>query len=343
MVVFRADGNERIGTGHVMRCLSIADAFTRRGETSLFVTADSAMEAVIRQRGYEVRVLGSAYDCMEKELPGMGELLHACRSDTIVVDSYYVTDTYLRGLKACGTVAYLDDRAAFAYPVDILINYNAFGPEVDYGTLYQEKPPRLLLGVGYAPLRKAFCAVEKRTQPLHCRDILISTGGADPIHLTMDLVSHVKRVGPQGERIWHFLIGGMNPDKERIAAAAEGCDCIRLHCGVSDMKALICACDAAVSAAGSTTYEICACGVPMITYVLADNQKPGAEAFEKLGLAWSCGDVRKMKDAPEQIYAAVEALCEDYDGRNAMGEQMQKLVDGRGADRIAEAILHDRL
>ena len=106
-----------------------------------------------------------------------------------------------------------------------------------------------------------------------------------------------------------------------------------------DMRSLITSADIAVSAAGSTLYEICACGVPLVTYIIADNQIKGAEAFEKLGLAVNCGDIRKITNPVGKIMTAVKNLADDYQLRHKTGENMQQIIDGHGADRIARNIL----
>ena len=95
----------------------------------------------------------------------------------------------------------------------------------------------------------------------------------------------------------------------------------------------------AVSAAGSTMYEIAACGVPIIAYVLADNQIPGAEAFAKLGLTVSCGDLRYKDDAAKILMNSVVSLAKGFTLRKQIGEKMQHMVDGLGADRLTERLL----
>ena len=128
----------------------------------------------------------------------------------------------------------------------------------------------------------------------------------------------------------------MNPDYEEIRRLAEGRACLRIHHDVADMRSLILGSDIAIAAAGSTMYEIAACGTPMITYTMADNQKPGAKAFQETGMARSCGDLR---EGPVScLISEAVRMAEDYPMRKQMGEQMQELVDGRGAERIAERL-----
>ena len=281
--------------------------------------------------------------------------------DTIIVDSYYITANYLRVLKdkvgQKGKLVYIDDLASFPYPVDVLVDYNAYGPTIDYRGLYNNNDvdmPRLILGLTYAPLREMFRNIPHKAQKEKAENILISTGGSDELHLTLTLVHYLSN-GPckYENKTFHFLLGAMNIDKEEIRVKAAGCENIVLHENVSDMRRLISSCDIVVSAAGSTMYEICSCGVPLITYSSADNQIPGTEAFEKLGLAVNIGDVREPdsidpsliisgkldENAVDRIFMAVEELSNDFTRRREMGIKMQEMIDGFGADRMVKEIL----
>ena len=339
MILFRADGNAKIGSGHIMRCLSVADAFKRKNKDCLFVLADKAFQPLIESRGYTVYILDSDYCDMDGEFEDLKIVISRYCPEMIIIDSYYVSYDYLKKLKELTRLVYIDDLTAFAYPADVLVNYNAYGSDIDYKKLYFNENvvcPRLILGAGYAPLREIFCNISKREQRETVKDILISTGGADPAHLALKIAEYVAQDNAFN---WHFLIGTMNPDYGIINKITEKNTKIHIHYNVKDMKSLICSCDLAVSAAGSTMYEIAACGVPMITYILADNQIPGAKAFAKLGLAVSCGDLRNKENAAIILMDAVDRMVKNYVLRKQIGEKMQNMVDGFGADRIVENLL----
>ena len=341
--------------GHIMRTLSIADAFTSAGNSVRFILADDSVSKLVESRGYEAIVLNSDYKKMDEEKWPAD--IHA---DYLVVDSYYVTASYLTALRermknTGGKLIYLDDVYTFPYSVDVLIDYNAYASISTYSELYRNsevEQPQLILGPTYAPLRSMFRGIPKRSQPEKVRNILISTGGSDELHLALAILRTIVS-SVRTDRVYHFLLGAMNADKESIHQLAENDDRIVLHENVSDMRGLIESMDLAISAAGSTLYEISACGVPLITYSLADNQIPGAEAFERLGLAVNVGDLRNPgtidpalvmsgeldKSAVERILTAAEKLSADYERRVAMGKQMQEMIDGFGADRMVKEIL----
>lgn len=350
MFLFRADGNPAIGAGHVMRCLSIAGA---EKEPCMFVTADSCFYDRIVSKGHLVSVMHTDYRHMEEELAQLLNLLRTKRPSTLFVDSYYVTAPYLSALQdTCRRIScklvYIDDILSFPYPCDILLNYNIYGPdkEQEYKNMYQAagiRPPRFLLGPSYAPLREEFQNLPKRAVKKEARNVLVSTGGSDPEHiardLTLYLISHpadVKRLD------FHFVIGAMNEDLEQIRQITASSPNIFLHVNVDNMGELMCRSDLAVSAAGSTLYELCAAQTPTITYILADNQIPGAKGFERHGILRCAGDARTLKDGlPGRLTDEILRLVEDWEARAEIARRQKTVVDGNGAGNVVKAVSSD--
>ena len=340
MVFFRADGNLILGTGHVMRCLSFALALKEKGEEVRFITADDSLKQLIESRGFADLVLGTDYTDMESELDILDGLIREYHPDKIVVDSYYVTKQYLSNLNHKVSTAYIDDLMSFAYPVDVLINYNVYADENVYRDLYKQemvKEPLMVLGPKYAPLRKEFSNVYDSRIRTIAEDVLILTGGSDSLHVAMGIADIIRR---RNSKIrYHFVVGALSPDKEKLERISASCKNIIVHCNVTDMKRLMCSCDVAVSAAGSTQYELCACAIPVINYVLADNQIPGAEGFEQKGIMLYAGDVRTEKDFFGKICNMVDSLIKDYKKRLDLSKKAKALVDGNGAERLSEIFL----
>lgn len=360
-IVFRADANNEVGMGHIMRCLSIADSFSSMQHSISFILADDGVKNLVRDRGYNAFILNTDFRDMKSELDHWPNI----QCDVVLVDSYYVTYDFLVQLQERihainGKLVYIDDVYSFPYPVDILVNYNVYGNDVDYEGLYSDKElPSFILGITYAPLRAMFRGILKRVQPNRVKSILVSTGGSDELHIAMSMVRALVDGVPSSccygikDIVFHFLVGALNSDKKAICEIVGNRQNIILHEGVEDMKSLIQSCDLAISAAGSTMYEISACGVPVVTYSLADNQIQGAEAFERLGLAVYVGDLRektsirtsvvvsgKLKNNSfEILLSAVHSLANDYDRRSSMGKRMQEMIDGYGADRMVREII----
>lgn len=341
MILFRADGNEIIGYGHIMRCLSIAKAADEAGEECCFVMADKKFVPVVEKAGFPYVTLGTDFRNMEEELDVLLPILEKEKPFCVVVDSYYVTDEYQQKIRAYAPVAYMDDLAAFAYPVDILVNYNIYGEKINYIQMYQNRPlPKLLLGPEYAPLRKEFRGVKRKRQPEKAKDILVSTGGADHEHVALELAHYIASHEKCSPYKYHFVIGAMNLDASEIKKIAEKLSGqIVIHQNVKEMRQLMQNCDMAISAAGSTLYELCACGVPTITYILADNQVFGAHTFCECGLMQYAGDCRNNKNFAGQVLQATFKLANNYQFREQMAKRMHVLVTGNGAEKIVEELM----
>lgn len=335
MVLFRTDGNPNIASGHVMRCLSLADAFQEYGWISVFVTADTFCQDMIKGRGYECIVLHTVYDSMEQELHGLLPLVEKFRPHYLILDSYFVTSVYMNELHRVVPVVYLDDLNAFDYPVDVVVNYNLYANDFSYPSGKQ-----YLIGPKYALLRKEFQKIEKTEINQIVKNVLISTGGADHKHVALRCVHNLQRCPVSGVT-YHIVLGAMNPDIDLIERIASKLDHVVLYKQISNMCAMMLQCDVAISAAGSTLYELCACGIPTVTYVLADNQKFGAAAFEKMGIMLCAGNVRDNNGFIKELFFKLNFLIQNYRLRKQMAEQMKQIVDGNGAVRLADRLIKE--
>ncbi len=346
LVYFRTDGNSHIATGHLVRCLSIADACFSLGMKVCFLVSDQESKALLQSFDpacrFPVRILETAvYDDLEKELPEvLGMLNEAGQAEQIFfLDSYYVTEHYLSAVRTAAKVAYLDDLQLFDYPADLLINYDMI-PEsrsASYQAAYQNAA-RTLLGASYTPLRAQFTDL----QP-YCRDrvsnILVTTGGSDPYHFCLRLIAAFRENSFLHLCQLHVVIGRLNEDKDKLYKLADELPFLQLHENVSDMASLMASCDLAVSAAGTTLYELCAAGVPSMSFCLADNQLTAAKAFDEAGAIPCAGDIRRSCDEVlGNVMNFVTYMSENSKKRKAALETMRQLVDGKGAMRIAKAL-----
>ena len=384
MVVIRADANSKIGMGHVMRCLSVADALVKRGEEVLFVTADDTPVPLLTKKGVPYRVLHTDYADMEAELPELLAVLRELtlraespemvlpqmpsqgaespeealpqRNTAILVDSYYVTEKYLAALKKRITTIYMDDIYAFSYPVDMLINYNIYGEEMGYEKDAAFADTKLLLGTEYVPLREEFSVgagyVQSRKKlsegagnvaPAADGDILITTGGSDSFNLAGQLLMEAMKYDALKEKEYHVVSGSLNPHIGELQALAKKHENIHIHCNVTNMAELMAESEVALSAGGSTLYELCAVGVPVIAFSFAENQEHLVQTFVKRGIAQYGGNYRTDGNKMIQnTIAGLEKLCGDEALKTEYRRKALQLVDGKGAERIAEALLSEQ-
>lgn len=347
MFYIRADGNEKVGMGHVMRCLTIAEALRRLGENVLFLTADEKPLKIIAERGFTVKVLPARYDDMETELPRLTAVLAEnagngeAEKPKILVDSYFVTSDYLEKLRETAKVILLDDEKRAVYPCDGLVNYNIFGRTLGYESDYPAGT-KLFLGCGYMPLREQFrdCGYAVREKVEH---ILFTTGGGDGCHMALAMAKRlIKKNGEERGKapVWHIVCGPYHTDTEELERLAAGCGILQIHRNVTYMSELMQKCDIAVSAAGSTFYELSSIGIPVVGFYFAENQRRNMETFAEFAHVRNAGDFSEEPDRTlDFIEEEVERLCREKTLREKISQSMKTIVDGRGADRLAKGFL----
>lgn len=362
----RTDGNEEIATGHLMRCLSIARACADRQKSVCFLVADTQSETLLQERfahpsEFEIQCLHSDYHDMERELPALERIMHYDHSSSehilqekgpwILVDSYYVTPSYLEALKKWGHVAYLDDLFLFSYPVDCIINYDI--SENEKPDCYSAAT-RCLLGTAYTPLRPQFQNVSYAVRQ-DIEHILISTGGIDPYQVAEKLLdriiikSHIKTASePLSDSVlpdsaaykYHILTSRLNSSYDRLTALSNKYPDIHIHENVQDIARLMSQCDLAVSAGGTTLYELCAVGVPTISFAMTDNQLSAVQTFSVSNIIPYAGDVRiDIDKVLDTICNFLDHRQMPYPKRLEFSERMRSFVDGYGSARIAEALM----
>lgn len=334
----RADANPQLGSGHIMRCLSIAKRLRLAGQNCLFICADMSTADVIRASDFEIVSLGSRWNELDGELPNLGGIIRERGIGTLLVDSYFVTESYLSGLCELTRVVYIDDLDSFKYPCHALINYNCYAESLGYERQYSGIP--LLLGTKYAPLREEFSGVPYRETVARVKSALITTGGTDPLNVTGRLLGRLAgRPWFSGVK-FNVISGGFNSNLDELRRMEKMHKNIRLHVDTGEMARLMRESDIAVSAGGSTMYELCACGVPTVCLSLADNQLPGVRGFSARGIMAYAGDVRENGDACiESICAELERLDHSAEIRAEMSREMKNLVDGNGAERLAKFLI----
>lgn len=333
MLLIRADGNKEIGLGHVMRCLSIADACS--GPVR-FLTASGDAGELLAGRGYEYTVLGTDYSSMEQELPVLSQM---CRDNPVIlVDSYQATPSYMEALAGMGKTVYMDDSGAPVFRADVMVNYNLYAPS--YRENYEGKCSQALLGCSYAPLRREFQNTRYTVKDT-VRDVLITTGGSSRYPVAARLLSLLleERKGTFPENVRYHVVCGMFSDSGgALGELAQRRPEIRLYRNVTRMWELMEQCDVAVSAAGSTMYELCAAGVPSVCFSFADNQILPGEAFGSRTPAVYAGNYENDPERTlDQIAGALQGFL-PVKARAAASAGMRRLVDGHGPERIAAAL-----
>lgn len=342
MFYIRADGNTKIGAGHIMRCISIAQALKNRGKVTIFITADEESAKLISSQGFGTLTLDTKYDDMEGELEKLLPVLRENEIDTLLIDSYSVTQEYMRQVGKKVKIIYMDDLGEVLYPVDMLINYNIYAPRIPYEEMYRKKVmkmPKLLLGCEYTPLRGEFQCVDSKVRR-GVRDVLITTGGSDPLNVAGMLLRLLVEEGAKYRTTqFHVVSGTFNKHINELRELEHANTNFHVYQNVRRMAELMKRCDVAIAACGSTMYELSAMGIPTVCYFFADNQKKVAEAFGN-SFAKNAGDISKdTEEVLRRILECLDAYIDSYELRNTACEEMIKMLDGDGAHRIAHELI----
>ena len=337
-VVLRADASVGVGTGHVMRSLALAQAISTAGGEPLLAVAECPEELLGRARsvGVGTHVLGVDVGS-DRDVAATLALARARGASWVVLDGYGFGPDVQRGLRRAGQrVAQVDDFAHQEdYEVDLLLNPNSHAREDAY-----PRAGRRLLGPRYALLRPEFSAAiadgPARQVPPRARRILVTMGGSDPSNATGSVLAALERMGGADLAI-QVLLGPANPHGEAVRAAAGALGGCEVLDAVEDMIPLLRWADLALGAGGSTLWELAALGVPCACVVLAENQAPIVEDLAGRGVVESLGWDRDLE--VEACSRRLSALIGDPTRRASMAASGRDLVDGRGAERVAGALL----
>lgn len=343
MYYFRADGNAVTGAGHLMRCLTIADELNKLPEAAgkiVFLCADEESGRLAADSGYETIVLHTDYLQMETELPVLEGLFAGGQSAarTFLIDSYHVTDIYLKQLSSYGRIFLLDDMGQKPYPVDGVINYNAFAAPDQYEVLYRDRENAgnnvCYIGSAYVPVRPQFLNVDYTIRPC-VRDVLITTGGGD----SENIAARIAEAVWNPDHHYHVVIGRFNPHFQSWKLWEQRCPQIHVHHDVKDMAGLMKQCDLAITAGGTTIYELAAIGVPFLCFSYAENQEALTEYIGREEIAGYCGAYHHDREETlSAMKSLVRSVSESYESRLQMHVAEKKMIDGRGAERIARVL-----
>lgn len=335
-LLIRTDAGPKIGMGHFMRCLALAQAWqSSGGEVHFAMQTPSSMVVDRLQR--EKMVLYPLRQASKRETPAdaveTADLAREVGAEWIIVDGYHFADDYQRHIHRSGLWQLtLDDYGhATHYYADLILNQNAHANAEMYAR--REPYTGLLLGLDYTLLRREFSEWQGRHPniPDRAAHLLVTLGGSDPRNQTLPILQALRRADFRDLDII-VVAGGSNPHIESLAKVVNQTNNIRLIHNAQDMPALMAWADLAVSAAGSTCWELAFMGVPIITIVLADNQRQIADSLARLGCATNLGWYEEVDVG--QIVHSVAELVDNQATRTQQIRRGQALVDGHGAERV---------
>ncbi|MFP4327841.1 MAG: UDP-2,4-diacetamido-2,4,6-trideoxy-beta-L-altropyranose hydrolase [Paracoccaceae bacterium] len=354
-VLFRCDAGQRIGTGHVMRCMTIAERLREAGATCRFACKDhdGHMAALLRGKGYPTDLLSRVpgYDGkgylkwlggpVEEDAAQIAALIDRIGPvDLLIVDHYALDARFERLLRdKVRAIAVIEDLPDRVHECDLLLDSNYGHVAEDYAGRISAGA-RLLVGADYAPVRSDFArlrpeALARRAARERPSRLLIALGGADPDDITSRALAALRP--PLDFPQVHVVLSAIARHVEKVKDLAADRPEITVHVDTGRMPELMADADIAVGAAGVSALERCVLGLPTVMVVLAENQIDTAERLDRAGAARSLGGIDAA--SPERLNAALQEFVARPERMRAMSATAAMLCDGRGLERIVPALL----
>lgn len=357
-IIIRTDASLQIGTGHVMRCLTLAEALKQKGaEVSFICRAHSGnLISFIKGKGFNVFSLGLPNkeidnvkelepqlfhsewlgSTQKKDSQQCREVLEQIKPDWLIVDHYAIDQAWQVSLKDLySKLMVIDDLADRFHKCDVLLDQTFERDKEDYRPLVPSHC-QLLLGSQYALLRPEFSqwreySLKRRAQP-EFKSLLITMGGVDAENVTGQVLEVLKTCDLPDDLKIKVIMGSTAPNLLQVIDTAELMPYpTEVMIGVANMAELMANADFAIGAAGATTWERCALGLPAIHVVLAGNQKDIALTLVKQGVAEAVEKNNLQKDLPKIVVSSLSKL-------GLLSKNAALIVDGHGCQQVAEAM-----
>lgn len=326
-VVIRADGGPDIGYGHLVRTSALAREVRSRGHEVTYATTTPAAVEDTCPDGVSVMSLPT-----RGEPEPFVDWIRAADPDVVYTDAYPVDTSYQRAVRRHVPLVVAGDDARHSICADAFVNGNIYAPDLDYD--YTGAEPTWCLGSEYLLLRDEVTRLADETPPWRetVDEVLVTMGGSDIRGQTPTVIraldgldaSVTVVIGP----------GFSNGDDVRRAVGDANLDCTVVETP-PDLPELMFDADLAVTACGSTSYELLALGTPFIAVVQTANQRLIADSLDEQGLATI---LRASADVAE-LRAATDDLIDNPVRRRRYRERGRSVVRGTGRENVCAAVL----
>lgn len=351
-VVFRADASSQIGTGHVMRCLTLADFLRKQGMRTVFVCRElpGFFPEMVTEKGHELVLLSRPEQFVSKRCSGgpahsfwlgvsweddAAEILKKINQiDWLVVDHYALErcwEVALRGVAK--RIFVIDDLADREHDCDLLLDQNFFeNSELRYRGLVPEFC-KCLLGPRFALLRDEFLkmrqSLPQKNGKIH--NVFVCFGGGDAHNETRKALRALRIF--EGKDVFVDVVAGKaNPHAEVIEDMCRTMTFASFYHGVANMAELMSKADLAIGAGGVVSWERCSLSLPSIVIAIAENQIGISKGLDSVGVVRYLGEYQDV--SPDDIGSALQDFIFDEDLVVKMGQRAGSLVDARGTERI---------
>lgn len=333
---FRTDASTEIGSGHVVRCASLAAALLRSGHEIQFICRElnGDLNSWLDGQGLTVnRIFLNEHATELEDAQATARRLSEWDCDWLILDHYGLGFTWEQAMAGAARRIFVIDDLARRHDCDLLLDQN-------YGNrwhgLYENRVPEtcgLLLGAEFALVRPEFSRL--RATSLERRDgrlarLLVFMGGSDPVNETSKVLDGLQQSGRPDLAV-DVVIGSGNPYHEAVKRACSRLPAATLHVQTNRMARLMASADCAIGSPGSASWERCTLGLPAMVTILAENQMASAEALAVAGAHHLLG--RHDRLTPDDYARALGAL--DPASLARMSSAAAAICDGKGTERVA--------
>ncbi len=354
-IVFRVDASLQMGTGHVMRCLTLAKVLKGNGVNVEFICRKHEGNLVNK-------IYSSGFNVYELELPEENRVdnklshshwlgvtqqqdandcineLKSEKIDWLIIDHYALDEDWQRKLEPyCEKLMVIDDLADRKHQCDILLDQTFGRQKNDYAVLVP-KNCELLLGSQYALLRPEFAkwrpySIERRSKP-EFKQLLINMGGVDVDNVTGQLINELRMCNLPNDINIVVVMGESAPHLENIRAIVSTLPYkTAVKVGVDNMAEIMANSDVAIGAAGATTWERCCLGLPTIQIVIAENQNTIAKSLAKKNAIKLLQDRKELSSMINDVISWMKDVS----------DIAQQISDGLGLTRVVSVIIDKKL
>jgi len=347
----RADAGTKIGTGHVMRCLVLAENLKKRFNEIFFVSNQipGNLSDLIENQGYKAchirgyvhiegqklqpnklrkRIENDVSQCIKVIEP------HKSTKNWLLVDHYGIDHIWESKIRSdVEKIIVIDDLANRRHDCDMLIDQNFYENTVNRYKGLVPKNCVQMAGPRYALLRPEFTIARKKLKRKNVlKRILVSFGGSDPTNETSKAIHALKLLNLQCKI--DVVVGKSNPNKNSIKRLCSSVPYTSFHYQISNMAEIMANADLSIGGGGSMTWERCCMGLPTIVSILSENQRQLTEEVAKIGCVINLGQAGFLR--PDDYAHAIKGI--DIKTIQIMSKKCLRLVDGNGARRVTSKI-----
>jgi UDP-2,4-diacetamido-2,4,6-trideoxy-beta-L-altropyranose hydrolase len=359
-VFLRVDSSTEMGSGHLMRCLTLGNQLRKGGAAVAFISRDlpGNMGEFVAAQGFPVHRLsapGKIREVSDSPIPHAHWLGVDWQEDAeetaailaqseggidwLIVDHYALDRQWEAGMRIYARkIMVIDDLADRNHDCDLLLDQNLYDHfESRYDRLVPPHCQRLL-GPDYALLRPEFSAARQtmRVRDGRIKRILIFFGGGDPSNETTKALKAMTRLNRPDIAV-DVVVGGANPYKKQIQRLIGTLPKATYHCQITNMAELMRAADLAIGGGGTTIWERCCLGLPSIVISVAANQVLASKTMAAAGHHLYLG--RSNQVTVEAINRQLQALLQNGDWLSRLSKNSSKIVEGLGVERVRKQII----